>query len=271
MEVQGEGQARVSGLQEDAYHQCLHTHQLRPQGCSGWGGGSRQDQLQWQIRGDVHHWGARALGPKSVAPTAKLEKARVKEQATKLGWMYTTEFFIHGSDKYFFCQPRSPTKKFFFGCVTYGILVLQLGMEIGPPTLEAQSPNHWTAREVPRNFVNKVTGTLDLGSSEDAHYCGDMKMHECYVSTWMGGEFEGAWIHVICMTESLCYPPETVTTLLIGYTSIQNNKFNKTSETNQKKWRIWAFFSHWCKFPKTECSRDNGLPWWLSGKIPPAV
>ena len=75
--------------------------------------------------------------------------------------------------------PRSPTKKFFFGCMTCAILVLQLGMEIGPPALEAQSPNHWTARKVPRNFVNKVIGTLDLGSSDDAHYCGDMKMHEC--------------------------------------------------------------------------------------------
>ena len=26
----------------------------------------------------------------------------------------------------------------------------------------------------------------------------------------------------MCMTESLCYPPETVTTLLIGYSPVQN-------------------------------------------------
>ena len=32
-----------------------------------------------------HHWGGRVLGPKSVAPTARLEKARVKEQVPKLG------------------------------------------------------------------------------------------------------------------------------------------------------------------------------------------
>ena len=31
----------------------------------------------------------------------------------------------------------------------------------------------------------------------------------------------------ICMAESLCCPPETITILLIGYTSIQNKKFNK--------------------------------------------
>ena len=30
----------------------------------------------------------------------------------------------------------------------------------------------------------------------------------------MGGEFGGAWIHV---AQSLCCPPETITTLLIGY------------------------------------------------------
>ncbi|MBZ3882563.1 60S ribosomal protein L7a [Sciurus carolinensis] len=32
-----------------------------------------------------HHWGDNVLGPKSVAPTATLEKAKAKEFATKLG------------------------------------------------------------------------------------------------------------------------------------------------------------------------------------------
>ena len=31
----------------------------------------------------------------------------------------------------------------------------------------------------------------------------------------------------ICMAESLCCPPETITTLLIGYTAMQNKKVNK--------------------------------------------
>ena len=31
----------------------------------------------------------------------------------------------------------------------------------------------------------------------------------------------------ICMAESLCCSPEIITTLLIGYTPIQNKKFNK--------------------------------------------
>uniref|UniRef100_A0A8C2VRL5 60S ribosomal protein L7a n=1 Tax=Chinchilla lanigera TaxID=34839 RepID=A0A8C2VRL5_CHILA len=32
-----------------------------------------------------HHWGGNVLGPKSVAPIAKMEKAKAKEFATKLG------------------------------------------------------------------------------------------------------------------------------------------------------------------------------------------
>ena len=34
----------------------------------------------------------------------------------------------------------------------------------------------------------------------------------------------------ISMVESLCCPPETITTLLIGYTSVQNKKFKKKDE-----------------------------------------
>ena len=44
---------------------------------------------------------------------------------------------------------------------------------------------------------------------------------QCYVPAWMGGEFGGEWIHVyICS-------PETVTTLLIGYTLIKQLKKKK--------------------------------------------
>ena len=40
---------------------------------------------------------------------------------------------------------------FFWPChVTFGILVPQPGIEPVPPAVEAQSLNHWTAREVPR-------------------------------------------------------------------------------------------------------------------------
>ena len=33
--------------------------------------------------------------------------------------------------------------------MTCGILVPWPGIEPGPPVVEAQNPNHWTAREVP--------------------------------------------------------------------------------------------------------------------------
>ena len=40
---------------------------------------------------------------------------------------------------------------------------------------------------------------------------------QCYVTTWMGGSLrENGYTHT-CMAESLCCPPETVITLLIGY------------------------------------------------------
>ena len=37
----------------------------------------------------------------------------------------------------------------------------------------------------------------------------------------LGGEFGGEWIR---MAESPCCPPDTITTLLIGYISMQNKK-----------------------------------------------
>ena len=76
------------------------------------------------------------------------------------------------------------------------------------------------------------------------------KSAQCYVAAWMGGEFEGyiyvythmyaihvciLYIYVytymyvyytcmytihMCIVELLCYTPETITTLLLSYTSI---------------------------------------------------
>ena len=41
---------------------------------------------------------------------------------------------------------------------------------------------------------------------------------QCYAAAWVGGEFWGESIHVSVWLESLCRPPETITTLLIGHT-----------------------------------------------------
>ena len=40
------------------------------------------------------------------------------------------------------------------------------------------------------------------------------------MAAWLRGEFEGEWTHVYAWLKSLCCAPETVTTLLISYTSI---------------------------------------------------
>ena len=37
---------------------------------------------------------------------------------------------------------------------------------------------------------------------------------QCYLAAWVGGEFGGGWIHLYV------HPPETTTTLLIGYAPI---------------------------------------------------
>ena len=58
---------------------------------------------------------------------------------------------------------------------------------------------------------------------------------QCYVASWMGGESGGRMDTYIHMAESLCASPETITTLLISYTPIQNKKrFFKKREKKEK-------------------------------------
>ena len=49
----------------------------------------------------------------------------------------------------------------------------------------------------------------------------------CHVAAWMRGEFGGRMDTCMHTAESLCCPPENITSLLIGYTPIQNKKFLK--------------------------------------------
>ena len=51
----------------------------------------------------------------------------------------------------------------------------------------------------------------------------------------MGGGFGGEWMHVYGMSEFLCCSPETTTTLLIGYTPIQNKKFKVFKKQQQQQ------------------------------------
>ena len=47
------------------------------------------------------------------------------------------------------------------------------------------------------------------------------KFAQCYVAAWMGGELVGEWVHVYFMAEFHC-SPETITTLLICFSSVQS-------------------------------------------------
>ena len=44
---------------------------------------------------------------------------------------------------------------------------------------------------------------------------------QCHMAAWMGGG-RGRTDACLCMAESLSCPPETITTLFIGYTPIEN-------------------------------------------------
>ena len=50
----------------------------------------------------------------------------------------------------------------------------------------------------------------------------------CHMVAWMGGEL-GEKGCSVCMAESLCCPPETITTWFISYTPLQNKKVKKNS------------------------------------------
>ena len=64
--------------------------------------------------------------------------------------------------------------------------------------------------------------TLDSGSRE--------KSLLLNVSGHLDGKgFGGRMVTCICMVESLCCSPETITTMVIGYNPIQNKKFFKKS------------------------------------------
>ena len=57
---------------------------------------------------------------------------------------------------HFDLQQKVPLDFFFGGglChMTCRILVPQPGIELLPPAVEAQSPNHWTARELPPHWI----------------------------------------------------------------------------------------------------------------------
>ena len=55
------------------------------------------------------------------------------------------------------------------------------------------------------------------------------------MAAWIGGEFGGRMDTCICMAESLCSPHETITTLLINCSPIENKIFKKQTKNKRRK------------------------------------
>ena len=83
---------------------------------------------------------------------------------------------------------------------------------------------------------------------------------QCCVAAWMGGEFGGEWVHVyVWLAYTLHRSPETITTLLTGYTPVQNKIFKKNNNSiqiiNTKKTRR-------IHLPVSEALVRSLVPWW---------
>ena len=87
--------------------------------------------------------------------------------------------------------------------------------------------------KITENFLH--TAIFKMNNHKDLLYS-TWNSAQCYVPAWM--EVRVVWGRMdtcMCMAESLCCPPETITTLLIGYTTIQNvsdvkKKFKKKKQ-----------------------------------------
>ena len=75
-------------------------------------------------------------------------------------------------------------------------------------------------------------GYLRWKTSKDLLYS-TWKPVQCCVAAWMGGEFGGEWIHM-CMAETLCCSPETITTLFVNWLYPNTKKKVKNNQDKQK-------------------------------------
>ena len=70
-------------------------------------------------------------------------------------------------------------------------------------------------RNVNAFMQRAAMGYLRWITSRDLQYS-TWNSAQCDETVWMGGEFGGEWIH-ICMAESLCCSPETITMLFVNW------------------------------------------------------
>ena len=70
--------------------------------------------------------------------------------------------------------------------------------------------------------LKQITNKDLLGSSWNSA--------QCYVAAWVGGEFGGEWKHVYVWLSLFAVHLKTITTLLIGYTPVQNKSLKRKSK-----------------------------------------
>ena len=97
-------------------------------------------------------------------------------------------------------------------------------------------PSCWGSRHK-LLYLKQITNRTTCSRERCSVLCGSLD----------GRGFGGEWTHGYCMAESLWCPPETITTLLIGWTPIQNKKLNKI-EGKKKKKPFCSFVVTWWNF-----------------------
>ena len=90
----------------------------------------------------------------------------------------------------------------------------------------------------------KPGGLLSMGLHRVGHDWSDLAAATAAAAAWMGAEFGGERIYTYirsppCTAESLCCSPEPITTLLIGYTPIQNKKFKRKKKKRMQPIKTW--------------------------------
>ena len=81
----------------------------------------------------------------------------------------------------------------------------------------------WFSHDKTDGHVRTAIFKMDNQQGPTAEH---MKLCSILYSSWIGGEFGGEWGHVY--TYVWIPSSETITTSLIGYTPIQNQRFKKT-------------------------------------------
>ena len=80
---------------------------------------------------------------------------------------------------------------------------------------------------------------------------------QCYVTAWVWGDLGGKLIYIYA--KSLCFPPETITILLISYTPIQNEKLKTKTEHSLMQNKCFKTNARWWRHTKSSGNKHTGF------------